>query len=465
MRTINEQIERLRELIRKCYGAVVGKNGTVPEVGERNMENLPQSINTIPVLVEKNDVNFYDYDGTRLFSYTKDEFLSLTELPTVGDIHEDITFEDWTHGLQESQEYVAKYGILDIGSYWYTKDNSIIFRLHTYNDFIAYKTWITSDKSDIIVDWGDGIIETFTSGSDISHHFTDESYKVIRFKAVNNNAYIVQGGIHVDFLKYIEEWNNPQKKCVYYYNTYNYSYSLQKLSISKLCGESRFSTRLKHVIVPRTYQVLNQAETVVIPFNRTYDNIGLTGLMNARRVCLPDGITHTHGLSDAYSMSEIVLPNSISLFFNSLYLGNVPSLDIRNLQVTTVKNNLFTSEASPLDVYMPKVATAIEYVAPNTHILRRVVIYGNVNTIAHNAFTNSDCDFYIYIKDVSKCVLGSNSPFRRAKTIHVLPSATYVDSEGNTHTGIDAFEHATNWSAYAGKYIADADEYDFGQND
>ena len=47
MKTLNEQIERLRELVRKCYGAVAGKNGTVPEVGERNMENLPAAIGSI----------------------------------------------------------------------------------------------------------------------------------------------------------------------------------------------------------------------------------------------------------------------------------------------------------------------------------------------------------------------------------------------------------------------------------
>lgn len=48
IKTLNEQIERLRELIRKCYATVAGKNGTVPEVGERTMENLPAAIESIP---------------------------------------------------------------------------------------------------------------------------------------------------------------------------------------------------------------------------------------------------------------------------------------------------------------------------------------------------------------------------------------------------------------------------------
>lgn len=59
MKTLNEQIERLRELIRKCYGAVAGKNGTVPEVEERNMENLPAAIGSIKSASEVERVKIY----------------------------------------------------------------------------------------------------------------------------------------------------------------------------------------------------------------------------------------------------------------------------------------------------------------------------------------------------------------------------------------------------------------------
>ncbi len=48
MKTLNEQIERLRELVRKCYGVVVSKGGEIPEAGERTMENLPATMESIP---------------------------------------------------------------------------------------------------------------------------------------------------------------------------------------------------------------------------------------------------------------------------------------------------------------------------------------------------------------------------------------------------------------------------------
>ena len=47
-RLLNEQLERLRELVRKAYGAVAGKGGVIPEAGDRTMENLPSAIESVP---------------------------------------------------------------------------------------------------------------------------------------------------------------------------------------------------------------------------------------------------------------------------------------------------------------------------------------------------------------------------------------------------------------------------------
>lgn len=48
MRTLNEQIQRLRDVLVTCYNAIKRKGGTIPEVGERNMYNLPAAVRSIP---------------------------------------------------------------------------------------------------------------------------------------------------------------------------------------------------------------------------------------------------------------------------------------------------------------------------------------------------------------------------------------------------------------------------------
>ena len=43
-----EKIARLRELVRNAYNAIADKGGSVPEVGERTMSNLPAAIESVP---------------------------------------------------------------------------------------------------------------------------------------------------------------------------------------------------------------------------------------------------------------------------------------------------------------------------------------------------------------------------------------------------------------------------------
>ena len=68
-----------------------------------------------------NKVTFYDYDGTIVTSYTKDEFLALTEMPT-NPSHEGLTSQGWNWTLSDAKTYVTKNGTLDIGQMYVTDD-------------------------------------------------------------------------------------------------------------------------------------------------------------------------------------------------------------------------------------------------------------------------------------------------------------------------------------------------------
>lgn len=90
MRTLNEQIQRVRDALIDCYYTIKRKGGTIPEAGERNMTNLPAAVRSIPQshaeLVELN-INAngeylpadYDADG---FSKVTAEF-DTSSLPKV----------------------------------------------------------------------------------------------------------------------------------------------------------------------------------------------------------------------------------------------------------------------------------------------------------------------------------------------------------------------------------------------
>lgn len=48
MKTLNDQIQRLRDVLVTCYNTIKRKGGTIPVVGERNMSNLPAAVLSIP---------------------------------------------------------------------------------------------------------------------------------------------------------------------------------------------------------------------------------------------------------------------------------------------------------------------------------------------------------------------------------------------------------------------------------
>lgn len=106
MKTLNEQIERLKELIRKCYGVVAGKNGIVPEVGERNMENLPNAIasthDTLEELTITQNGTYTPQEGVDGFSKVTAEFntsslskAKVTQLVIDNKCLTDGKWEDW----------------------------------------------------------------------------------------------------------------------------------------------------------------------------------------------------------------------------------------------------------------------------------------------------------------------------------------------------------------------------------
>lgn len=102
IKTLNEQIERLKALVRKCYATVAGKNGTVPEVGERNMENLPNAIasthDTLEELTITQNGEYTPQEGVDGFSKVTAEFdtssLPKVKVTTLGTISNDCIDEN-----------------------------------------------------------------------------------------------------------------------------------------------------------------------------------------------------------------------------------------------------------------------------------------------------------------------------------------------------------------------------------
>lgn len=175
MYTVNDNsLQSIADSIRKK--AKTTEKMTFPAGFVSAIEGIEAGGGSAPVVVEEpeeKDVNFYDYDGRRLFSYTAEEAAALTELPTP-QVRDGIQFQEWNWTIDE----VKKAKAADIGANCTTTDGKT--RLYIKIDNSARKDMTLNlyqnTAGDISVDWGDGSAsETSDTAGDISLPHTYES--------------------------------------------------------------------------------------------------------------------------------------------------------------------------------------------------------------------------------------------------------------------------------------------------
>ncbi len=122
-------------------------------------------------LVYPKDVDFIDYDGRLLYSYTADEFLALTEMPA-NPTNTGLVAQGWNWSLSDAKNYVGKWGALVIGQSYITDDGRT--RAYVHLDYMlakhnpTFRLYISNNNiaGSINIYWGDStsnLNEAFTT--------------------------------------------------------------------------------------------------------------------------------------------------------------------------------------------------------------------------------------------------------------------------------------------------------------
>lgn len=176
----NEPHKRHLEILRQII--LGGGGGSSPSPGPE-----PEPI---PEIVEENDVTFYDWDGTILYSYTAYEALQLEELPEIPD-RSSIGLYDgqWNWTLEELKECVRDIKMCCVGCSYETVPNRTI---HDYPPTYIDVQMDIVKKFDLLcegggtfdIDWGDGTQthETPSSGTTISHTYQDSNKHTVKIE-------------------------------------------------------------------------------------------------------------------------------------------------------------------------------------------------------------------------------------------------------------------------------------------
>lgn len=184
-----------------AYTECNAKGATMPSAANQDLAHLDDTIASIPTgggitPAPSKDVNFYDYEGTILYSYTKAEFLALSAMPANPDrTSEGLTAQGWNWSLADAQDYVRKYRMIDIGQTYITTDGDTkLFITIATKGRMAVPLYLVV-SGEVTIDWGDGsTVQTVTSSDTmpIVHNYSNVGDYVISLHIVSGTLELSQ---------------------------------------------------------------------------------------------------------------------------------------------------------------------------------------------------------------------------------------------------------------------------------
>ena len=151
-------------------------------------------------------VKFYDYDGTLLYSFTRQEFNILASMPE-NPRHEGLRSLGWNWTLSDAKAYVTEYGRLNIGQHYITSDGKT--RLYIFLPSGATDIEMRFAISGTIdIDWGDGSSHSTVTGSDtslaqdVAHSYSNGGWFTIAVSVPEGAVWDIRGSSNGSYLFY-----------------------------------------------------------------------------------------------------------------------------------------------------------------------------------------------------------------------------------------------------------------------
>lgn len=361
---------------------------------------------------EEKDVNFYDYDGTRVYSYTKNEFLALNDMPA-NPTHSGLTAQGWNWDFSDAQTYVTNYGMLDVGQNYVTDDGDT--RLYVDIEDESQATFRIGLGLGIgasaTIDWGDGTTSTLT-GSGITiglkttdlHTYSTLGEKVIKIRSANNAAYHFYGDGH----------NSSMLIC--YYTEQDANNNFVQNVLKKVEIGSKLNT-----IKNYGFQKFSNLETITIPNSLSWDNRGIS-CYNLKCFVMPKNLTtanYTYGMEENQAAKKIIFNGSLKTLGQYMFNNN-NFIDKFTLPrtTTTLSNYTFANCGRLKEIILPDSITSIgNYTFNNDRLLKKVIFDAQITSVPLGMFSN--CYSLTKLK-LPKTITTINQCFDNCKSLRLF---------------------------------------------
>ena len=332
---------------------------------------------------EKNAVTFYDYDGTIRYSYTAEEFLALTEMPPLPR-QQGLICQEWNWSYEDAIEYVAEYGILDVGATYITDDGKtrLYIRIAAEGRMDVPLYFQQTIANGVVIEWGDGSTTETLEGTgkvNTTHHYNSIGDYMISLDVAEGCT--LKLGHDSTSISVIGGSDNAYKKMLYKaeiglgITSFNYAFAGElslasvtiPISINQVGSSAFYNAKLLScVIIPNgittiTSEWLNSSQVRVVSLPRSITTLGsmFRSCEWLSTVVIPPKITEIASLCCylCYGLVSLVLPKgiktigansfahcSIMAFYDFSHLTAVPTL---------ANTNAFTSIPSDCKIIVP----------------------------------------------------------------------------------------------------------------
>ena len=325
--------------------------------------------------VEKKDVNFIDYDGTLLYSYTASEFADLSALPA-NPSHSGLIAQGWNWSLADAKTYVASYGKLWIGQMYVTEsgDTEIDIELHAPR----LSPYLDIDVNGTVeIDWGDGTAKSTVTGTSLiktPHVYATDGLYTIKIHVVNGSFNLYGSSVYGSTFNGNTEPSNYNR--VYTSNVKRVRIGSSVPSISFYAF--KFCTSLASITIPSSVTSISS-----YAFDHCYSLTSVT---------IPSSVTSIGDNAFSYcaSLASITIPSSVTNIgtFAFNYCTSLASITIPS-SVTSIGGYAFDYCLSLTSVTIPSSVTSISsYAFRFCYPLASIIIPSSVTSIGDNAFYN-----------------------------------------------------------------------------
>ena len=386
--------------------AKTGKANMIPPL------NMPAEIASIQTsggssTVTAGDVNFYDYDGTLVVSYSLSEAQALTALPD-GPTHEGLIFQGWNYTLEKVKAFTRS---MNVGAMYTTNDGKTRIYI-TLGEGRTSPLLGCCPNGTVIVDWGDGTAPDTLTGTSTStiqytptHSYTSPGSYVISL-TVNGTCGFLGSYIGNDYCYLLKYSTTADTRNRYYQN------AITKIEI----GDS--VTSIGNYTFHNCYSLIS----VTIPDSVTsIENELFSGCYSLTSLIIPDSVTSigVNAFGSCYSLTSVIIPDSVTSIGENAFgsCESLISVTISN-NVTSIENELFSGCES----------------------LTSLIIPDSVTSIGIGAFSSCYGMAEYHLKSITPPTLSNTNAFTGIPSDCII----YVP-QGS----LEAYQTATNWATYA----------------